>query len=196
LGGAYGVIRGQEVKFYEIGPSQPFGPDDWLNQGTVVTIRRNDRSWAYVTLEDGRSGYIGLDQVRMASAKEAPRARSAPSNKKRSQMVAQQTVADSKKYSPPALPSVAAELPPENSEPEFSNLLLDSSGEDELVEVEAPAPVDSPDVLFDPILDPIEPAPYQPYQGGAEPFLNDPIPSIEEELRAIEEAKAQGGESP
>ena len=49
-------------------------------------------------------------------------------------------------------------------------------------------PVDSPEVLFDPILDPIEPGPGTD-PGGPETFLNDPIPSIEEELRAIQQAK-------
>ena len=47
LGGAYGVIADDTVKFYEIGPSQPSGPDATLNRGTLVTIRSNDRAWAY-----------------------------------------------------------------------------------------------------------------------------------------------------
>ena len=97
-------------------------------------------------------------------------------------------------YVPPALPTEAAPLP--NSEPELGNLLLGSPVEEPLGRGEALLPVDSPEVLFDPILDPIEPVPYQPISGGPEPFLADPIPSIEEELRAIEEAKARGEEGP
>ena len=200
LGGAYGFIADDTVKFYEIGPSQPSGPDATLNRGTLVTIRSNDRAWAYVTLRDGQSGYIGLDQVRLASAKESPKAsipsaRPKSSKKKSSFYIAK----ESKTYAPPALPTVAADLP---ESPEVNPLLqtasleepspgfIDPRGEDELLIETELQPVDSPEVLYDPILDPLMPAPgLSP--GGPQPFLNDPIPSIEEELRAIQEAKAK-----
>ena len=202
LGGAYGIIVDDVVKFYEMGPSQPGGPDASLDRGSLVTIRSNDRAWAYVTLRDGRSGYIGLDQVRLASEKESPKGavpKPRPRNAKKESSL---YLADNKKsYAPPALPTAAAE-PTDSAE--MNPLLQSSSLEEpapsdpEPIEeneiVAEPQPVDSPEVLFDPILDPLEPAPGV-IPGGPPPFLSDPIPSIEEELRAIQEARLKAEES-
>lgn len=201
IGGAYGIVTGQGVKFYEIGPSQPLGPDERLAQGTLVTIRSNDRSWAYVTLKDQRSGYIGLDQVRFAAPQEVSRAQPKTRSRSTKKSTRSRRLASNsgtkKKYTPPALPKAAADLE-EASEPEV-NPLLGAAQEDEpeVAQSPEPLPVDSPEVLFDPILDPLEPIPGDmvPSAGpGPEPFLSDPIPSIEEELRAIREAKEAAGE--
>jgi hypothetical protein len=196
LGGAYGVVRKDNVKFYELGPSQPFGPDEVLSSGTLVTIRSNDRSWAYVTLRDGRSGYVGLDQVRLASAKEAPKTFSRPTRTASQSLVADSALTPPSEVAPPALPTAAADL----SEPAGleANPLLDlggslAEGDPVGLEVLPEAPVDSPEVLFDPLLEPLEPL-VPEGQGGPAPFLDDPIPSIEEELRAIQEAKAKAAE--
>lgn len=198
LGGAFGVIQENKVKFYEIGPSQPFGPDEVLKSGTLVTIRSNDKSWAYVTLRDGRSGYIGLDQVRLAAKTEVPGSllRPGPRVQQSPTLIADGSDpfllgAEGGAYAPPALPTVAAELPQVGA-PE-GNPLLGRSVEDEGV-LPLETPVDSPDVLFDPLLEPLDPlVPEIP--GGPEPFLDDPIPTIEEELRAIQEAKAREAEA-
>ncbi len=184
LGGAYAVIREESVKFYELGPSQPFGPDEVLAEGTMVTLRSNDRSWAYVTLRDGRSGYIGLDQLRLASAAEAPRDFSRPTTRRPvDPLVAEAglgNLSGPSEVAPSALPTEAVDLSGAESNPLLQVPPGDLAGELE--------PVDSPEVLFDPLLEPLDPI--VPEDTGAhEPFLTDPIPSIEEELRAIQEAK-------
>ncbi|MCH1507246.1 MAG: hypothetical protein L7V86_26980 [Verrucomicrobiales bacterium] len=202
LGGAYGVIIDDVVKFYEIGPSQPGGPDARLDRGSLVTIRSNDRAWAYITLRDGRSGYIGLDQVRLASERESPKASVSRPRSSQETGTSSFLSENNKSYAPPALPTAAADL---SDSVEVNPLLQTSSleesapsviepvGQAAVVDAE-PQPVDSPEVLFDPILDPIQPSPGA-IPGSPQPFLEDPIPSIEEELRAIQEARMKAEEA-
>ena len=180
--GYHAIVKDQEVKFYELGPSQSFGPDDYLDQGDPITLISNDRSWAHVVLQDGRTGYVGLDQVRFASTKEVPSKHLASPNYKR-QLAHPSASTETEslvEYEPPSSPNVPA------PEAQF-NPLLDSlnpvNGQSVIIEESLPS-----DVLVDPSFDPIN--------GGPEPFLEDPllgtgVPSIEEELRAINALPAE-----
>lgn len=191
LGGAFGIVRAKAVNFYEFGPSQPFGPDEVLKSGELITIRSNDRSWAYVTLKDGRSGYVGLDQVRLAAEKEVPASlrRPVPAAELLAENEQPFLIEGSDDYVPPTLPAMETAAP--GAEAEAGNPLLGMAQDPGVPGTTTP--VDTPEVLFDPLLEPLDPiVPEIP--GGPEPFLNDPIPSIEEELRAIQEAKARAAE--
>ncbi len=177
--GFYAIVKDKNVKFYELGPSQPYGPDDYLSPGDRITLMSNDRSWAHVTLKDGRSGYVGLDQVRFASQGEVPRQRM--SDDRLVQSAAQPTELEPLEgYMPPSLPSVPTA---ESPEAQFNPLLdpLNPEASEPVFDVSGPS-----EVLIDPSIDPLP-----SIGGGPAPFLEDPllgtgVPSIEDELRAIE----------
>ncbi len=184
--GVYAIVEDEGTRFYELGPTQTYGPDAELPAGTLVTLRSNDRAWANVILKDGRSGYVGLDQVRLAAKSETPQILP-PAPRERPAEWAQVTQG-TETYEPPKLPeprsvanageTAATEHPLLPSEETVVSVPDDS------------IPVDSPEVLFDPLLDPVPPV------TGPAPFLDDPIPSIEEELRAIQEANEAAETAP
>ena len=185
LGGAYGVIQGDRVKFYEFGPAQPRGPDEWLTQSSLVTIRSNDRAWAQVTLASGRSGYVALKQVRLANATEAARATAPPKPglSPGSQMVAGN---ESKKRPPrTAADSTGAQEPEIKPSGRGATANKPRLGAGPADESQLPEP------YFDPILDPLGPIPdgRASIPGDPEPFTSDRILSVEEELRAIQREK-------
>ena len=54
--------------FYLIGPAQERGPDASLRHGERVKMLRREFGYSYVTIADGRSGYIANEALALAPA--------------------------------------------------------------------------------------------------------------------------------
>ena len=60
------VVKEDGLALYEFGPSQSNGPDERLDTGAVVKIKRVERGWALVEVTGGRTGYVDAAALRNA----------------------------------------------------------------------------------------------------------------------------------
>lgn len=162
--GVYAVVQDANAAFYELGPSQAGGPDERLDAGSVITLKSFDRSWAHVRLPDGRIGWVGLDQIRYAARSEVPRTAPDPSESFDDALARVDEGVLGSDYVPPSLPEGGEDASDPNAFLDATTPEGVGSSQPETV------PVDSPDILFDPLLDPLSPLPADPA------FLPDEVP--------------------
>lgn len=60
------VVKEDNVAGYAYGPSQARDADEYLKQGTIVSLRKGGKAWADITVEGGRTLTVGADQIRKA----------------------------------------------------------------------------------------------------------------------------------
>lgn len=66
------VVTKDQTPFYEYGPRHNMPPDAYLRTGDLVTLLNRTWGWAEVRLEDGRTGIIGRQAVRLATVYDLP----------------------------------------------------------------------------------------------------------------------------
>jgi hypothetical protein len=64
------VVSVTGTPFYSIGPSQPLPPDQILNEGYMVTMRKAGWGWSDIELPGGRMGVVATKNLRKATAAE------------------------------------------------------------------------------------------------------------------------------
>jgi hypothetical protein len=62
------LVKEDHGLFYLIGPAQERGPDASLRHGERVKMLRREFGYSYVTIADGRSGYIANEALALAPA--------------------------------------------------------------------------------------------------------------------------------
>lgn len=64
------IVTVSGTPFYSIGPSQPLPPDEILDKGKVVTMRKSGWGWSDIELPGGQMGVVATKNLRKATPTE------------------------------------------------------------------------------------------------------------------------------
>jgi hypothetical protein len=63
-------VTADTTPFYTYGPQEPNGPDDILKKDTKLTLLQRSYGYSRVTTPDGKSGYVGTEDIGPLSAED------------------------------------------------------------------------------------------------------------------------------
>jgi hypothetical protein len=63
-------VKAATTAFYTYGPQQPSGPDETLKKDSRVTMVSRSFGYSRVTTSDGKTGYVGTEDIEPLSAEE------------------------------------------------------------------------------------------------------------------------------